>query len=95
MKQIPLDKLQASTLAERQHGVIVVRERPDGSYGVIIGKRCLAILRDLERSGRRGSGRGISATFLLAWQGPRIRTLDLVRGDLRSPLRRNRGRAMA
>ncbi|MGO4722231.1 MULTISPECIES: hypothetical protein [unclassified Inquilinus] len=71
MKQIPLDKLQASTLAERQHGVIVVREQA------------------------RIWSRGISAAFLLAWQGPRIRTLDLVRGDLRSPLRRNRGRAMA
>jgi hypothetical protein len=35
MRQIPLDKLQPATPAERRHGVIVVRERPDGTYGVV------------------------------------------------------------
>jgi len=47
VKQIPLDKLQASTPAERKHGVIVVHERPDGRYGVVIGKRCLRLLQEL------------------------------------------------
>jgi hypothetical protein len=51
MKLIPLSKLETATLAERQHGVIVVREQPDGGYGVLIGKRCLKILRELEQSG--------------------------------------------
>ena len=51
MKQIPLDKLQAATQAELEHGLMVVRERPDGSYGVVVGKRCLKILQELEQSG--------------------------------------------
>lgn len=51
MRQIPLDKLQPATPAERRHGVIVVRERPDGTYGVVTGKRCLSILQELEQSG--------------------------------------------
>ncbi len=50
MKQIPLDKLQPATPGERHHGVIVVRERPDGTYSVV-GKHCLSILRELEQSG--------------------------------------------
>ena len=51
MKQIPLDKLQAATQAELEHGLMVVCERSDGSYGVVVGKRCLRILRELEQSG--------------------------------------------
>ena len=51
MRQVPLDKLHAATPAERKHGVIVVREGPDGSYGVVIGKRCLRLLQELHGRG--------------------------------------------
>ena len=51
MKQIPLDKLQVATPAELEHGLMVVCERSDGSYGVVVGRRCLRILRELEHSG--------------------------------------------
>jgi hypothetical protein len=51
MRLIPLDKLQASTPTERKHGVIVVRQRQDGSYRVVIGKRCLRLLQELHGCG--------------------------------------------
>ena len=50
MRQILLNKLQPATPAERRHGIIVVRKPPDGTYGVVTGKRCLKLLRELEQS---------------------------------------------